>query len=77
MIRIEVTNEPDVTRMVVAFTLLPVLVTEDYEIFLTGGFGPGGNAAMRRAWRKDGQRGATNPTDWPEFEETRTEEAGH
>jgi len=50
--------------MVVAFTLLPVLVTEDYEIFLAGGFGPGGNAAMLRAWRKDGQRGATTPTDW-------------
>jgi hypothetical protein len=64
VIRVEVTSEPDVTRMVVAFTLLPVLLTEDYEIFLTGGFGPGGNAAMLRAWRRDGERGATNPTDW-------------
>jgi hypothetical protein len=63
VIRIEVDNEADVTRMVAAFTTLPVLATEDYEIFLAGGFGPGGNAAMLRAWRRDGKRGATEPAD--------------
>jgi hypothetical protein len=59
MIRIEVTNESDVTRMVAAFTTLPVLLDSDYEVFLAGGFDPGGNAAMLRAWRRDGQRGGS------------------
>lgn len=62
MIRIEVTNEADVTRMVAAFTTLPVLRDSDYEVFL--GDGLNGGVMMRRAWRKDGQRSATNPTDW-------------
>lgn len=62
MIRIEVTNEADVTRMVAAFTTLTVLLDSDYEVFL--GDGLNGGVMMRRAWRKDGQRGATNPSDW-------------
>ncbi|HEX3388836.1 MAG TPA: hypothetical protein VHT94_07345 [Streptosporangiaceae bacterium] len=65
MIRVEATSEDDVTRMVAAFTVLPVLLECDYEIWLVSGFGPGGGGAMRRAWRHDGQRGATWPTDWP------------
>jgi hypothetical protein len=59
VIRIEVTSEADVTRMVAAFQVLPVLLGCDYEVFLVSGFGPGGGCAMRRAWREDGQRGGT------------------
>lgn len=63
MIRIEVTSEADVTRMVAAFTVLPVLQDSDYEIFL--GSHDNGTITMRRSWRMDGKRGATWPTDWP------------
>ena len=63
MIRVEVTSEADVTRMVAAFNILPVLLDSDYEIFI--GPADNGSLIMRRAWRKDGQRGATDPTDWP------------
>lgn len=62
LIRIEVTSEADVTRMVAAFNMLPVLLGSDYEIFI--GSGVNGPVMMRRAWRTDGQRGATQPTDW-------------
>jgi len=64
VIRVEVTSEADVTRMVAAFVTLPVLRDCDYGIFLVSGHGPGGGGAMRRAWRQDGQRGATEPSDW-------------
>jgi hypothetical protein len=66
VIRIEVTSEADVTRMVAAFQVLSVLAGPDYEIWLVSGFGPGGGGGMLRAWRKDGQRGGTWPSDWPE-----------
>lgn len=65
MIRIEVTSEADVTRMVAAFDVLRVLAGSDYEIFLVSGSGPGGGGRMRRAWRESGQRGGTYPADWP------------
>ena len=64
MIRIEVTSEADVTRMVAAFQILPVLRDSDYEITLASGSGPGGGGTVRRAWRQDGVRGATRPSDW-------------
>jgi hypothetical protein len=64
VIRIEVDNEADVTRVVAAFTILPVLRGSNYEIFLVSGSGPGGGAGMRRSWREAGQRGAIHPTDW-------------
>jgi hypothetical protein len=60
VIRVEVTTEADVTRMVAAFTTLPVLRDSDYEVFL--GDGLNGGIVMRRAWRKDGQRGGTGQT---------------
>lgn len=65
MIRIEVDNEADVTRIVAAFAVLPVLADSDYEVFLLPQVWPHDSGGMRRAWRKDGERGATDPTDWP------------
>ena len=62
MIRIEVTNEGDVTRMVAAFQILAVLRDSDYEIHLATS-GPGGGS-VRRCWRENGLRGGTSPTDW-------------
>lgn len=50
MIRVEVTSEADVTRMVAAFTVLPALQDSDYEVFLGG---------TRRSWRENGLRGGT------------------
>ena len=64
MIRIEVTSEADVVRVVAAFASLPVLADSDYEIWLVSGFGPGGGGGMRRAWRTAGRRGATTPDGW-------------
>lgn len=67
MIRVEVTNEADVTRMVAAFQVLPVLRDSDYEIWLAGptlASQPWGAGCVKRAWREDGLRGATEPTDW-------------
>jgi hypothetical protein len=64
VIRVEVDNEADVTRMVAAFNCLPVLLDSDYEIHLVSGFGPGGGASVRRSWRESGQRGALDPSDW-------------
>jgi hypothetical protein len=67
VIRIEVTSEADVTRMVAAFQVLPVLAGSDYEIWLVSGSARHGTRArMRRAWRLSGQRGGTWPSDWPE-----------
>jgi hypothetical protein len=69
VIRVEVSSEADVTRMAAAFVTLPVLAGCDYEIWLAGetlASQPWGAGATRRAWRKDGQRGATEPTDWRE-----------
>ena len=68
MIRVEVGSETDVTRMVAAFTTLPVLKDSDYEMRLVDDSGSGGTA-MRRAWRTKGVRGATWPTDWVEDED--------
>ena len=62
MIRIEVTDEGDVTRMVAAFQILPVLRDSDYEIYLASGHGPGGGGETLRCWRKDGRRGGTGVT---------------
>jgi hypothetical protein len=67
VIRVEVSSEADVTRMAAAFATLPVLAGCDYEIWLAGetlASQPWGAGATRRAWRKDGQRGATEPADW-------------
>lgn len=55
MIRVEVTSEADVTRMVAAFTVLPELRDSDYVTWLSRELVAG--PAMRRAWRKDGQPG--------------------
>ena len=66
MIRVEVTSEADVTRMVAAFQVLPVLRDCDYEVFLTLDYATEDGGAIRRAWREDGQRGATEPTSWTE-----------
>jgi hypothetical protein len=59
VIRVEVTSEADVTRMTAAFQRT-ALRDQDYEIWLVSGFGPGGGAAMRRAWRQDGLRGGSS-----------------
>jgi hypothetical protein len=60
VIRVEVTSEADVTRMVAAFSILEVLDGCDYEIWLTAG-GAGGGGAMRRSWRHGGVRGSASP----------------
>jgi hypothetical protein len=65
MIRIEVTSEADVTRMVAAFAVLPVLAGPDYEIWLVSEIG---RWRMRRAWRTGGVRGGSWPADWPGIE---------
>lgn len=61
MIRVEVTSEADVTRVVAAFNCLPVLEHSDYEVFL--GEDLNGGIMARRAWRVDGERGAAPPAD--------------
>lgn len=60
MIRVEVTSEADVTRMVAAFQVLESLRDQDYEIWLV----PHSlyrtsleHEAVRRAWREDSRRG--------------------
>lgn len=59
MIRIEVNREADVTKMVVALTALPYLADDNYEIYLIRNE----VELYLRAWRRNGVRGATNPTD--------------
>lgn len=62
MIRVEVTSEADVTRVVTAFNCLPVLAHSDYEVFL--GDGLNGGIMARRAWRVNGERGAAPVDCW-------------
>ena len=52
-IRVEVADEPDVTRVIDAFQAL----ADDYEIWLVFGSGPGDRRAQQvlRAWRVNGQ----------------------